>query len=160
MKAIFFACSESSALDMQTNRVSLFHVADAINVVSIPYFINSIAAIAILEKDENEAEINACQLRVTINSNLLSLMDINVDFQGKKRCRTLGLFQGIMIPISGDVTFQILQSEAVIGEWVVKVDLLNLSAASETMGGSQAQSSTQKRVRRKSRGGAASPKTE
>jgi hypothetical protein len=62
MRCDLFAIAESAAIDLQTNRLSIFHIWDEVNTTNFPALIPSVAIVAIFTREENEP--NEVELQV------------------------------------------------------------------------------------------------
>lgn len=121
MKVILFACSESSALDIQTNRLSLFHVLDSLTVATAPFFIHSLAVVLIAEKEPSDPEIFDCKVEIINQGNVIATLPFGINYQGQSRCRALSLSQGMFVPSPSDIKFQLVWDAKVLSEWHIPV---------------------------------------
>jgi hypothetical protein len=121
MKTIFFACSESSSLDAQTNRISLFHILEDVSVTAVPIFLYSLAVVAILERDDAEATVQDMLINIENDGKLVGQIPTQVNFLEHKRSRTLTLIQGVMIPSIGTLDVVLNHGGRELGRWPINI---------------------------------------
>ena len=107
MRVVYFICAESSSLDVQSGRVSIFHILDEVSATALPIFMASAATVVLFEREPDDPQVLEALLSVALNGNELAKLPINIDFQDKPRHRSLGTIQGMMIPNAGTVSFSV-----------------------------------------------------
>lgn len=119
----FFACAESSALDVQTNRVSLFHLQEDIAVSSLPVFLGNLAVVVIFTRDpETDPAEAEYKLIIADERQEITRFPLMMNFQEKATCRVLSLLQGLVLPSLGKVTFTVKDSEdKSLDEWMIQL---------------------------------------
>lgn len=124
MRVVLFCAAESSALDAQTSRVSIFHVLEEMRVVAFPAFLNSVAVVTILEKEINDPDKLKLSINIRNDLGLIASFPADIDFIGKSRGRHLTLFQGLMLPQSAFLEFALLHVTHELAHWRVPMDFL------------------------------------
>lgn len=124
IRALLFCASESSALDVQTNRVSLFHILEEVSVVAFPAFLHSVAVVAVLGRDADDQEKAKLALNIGTNAGPIASFPVEVDFVGKSRYRNMTLLQGLMLPQSTSLEFILLQKEQELARWQVPIQFI------------------------------------
>ena len=123
MELVLIACAESAAIDMSTQRVSLFNLLEEIGAASFPVILPHVSLISIFPRRANESENPSLQLRVTLDGQKQALFEapLEVQFQGKLRARNLTSLQGMPIPSTGLMKVEIRSKSRVLGTWNVQV---------------------------------------
>lgn len=122
IQAIYFCVSESCSLDAQTNRISIFHVLDELNVVAFPTFLTSAAIIALLKKDANDPNEAVLVLKIRTDVGEVGSITLNADFVGKNRLRSIALLQGVLIQQqTASLDFILFHEDRELARWHVPV---------------------------------------
>ena len=124
MKIRLFSISESATVDRERNTLSIFHVLDEIQAVTLPVLRESTTAVISLEKhDDDTTEL--VEGSVILKNNEATLIDghpLRTHFRGKKRASHIFTIFGIRIPEYGELKF-IYEAEhhALRAEYLVSI---------------------------------------
>lgn len=124
MKISFFAVSDSGALDVGTNRLSVFNVQEEINAVAFPIFLPSLTLTMLIEREESESSTSTIQIIANLNGQPVFNIPFQVDFQGHLRSRAIGQLQGVPLIAPGDLDIQVSEGSTVMTQWAIKVNLV------------------------------------
>jgi hypothetical protein len=124
MKLIFMTCAQSSAVDSQTGRLSLFHLLEQVQATSFPTAL-SLTLVGMFVRGAGEPEDQSIRLKVELDESAIFDSSVNFSFQGKQRSRVLMALNGLAIPSAGTLSFSFLSGEGVpLGApWDVLVEM-------------------------------------
>src|SRR4051812_24672399 len=106
MKIALFAVAESSSLDTQKNRVSMFHILDGLGIASVPAIFPSLALVTIARREVSEAEQTySCVCEITCGSQSLAQIPVGLSFDGRTLTRNVVTIQGVPVPEMRDLIF-------------------------------------------------------
>jgi hypothetical protein len=126
MKCPFFVCSESSAIDAQTGRVSIFHILEDLHVVSAPFIIHSLAVVAFLSKEDHDDDVSEGKIEISIADRIISTFQVSINFQGQLRHRSLSLIQGTIVTAFGVLLLKLTIKDVELARWSVSIMQVNL----------------------------------
>jgi len=123
MKLIFMTCAQSSAVDSQTGRLSLFHMLEQVQATSFPTAM-SFTLIGMFAREAGEADDQSVRLKVDLGEATIFESAVNFSFRGKPRSRVLMAMNGLAVPSAGTLSFWFLSGEgAPLGApWEVVVE--------------------------------------
>lgn len=125
MHCELFVVAESAAIDIGTNRLSIFNIWDEINTPSVPAFVPSMSLVTTFSREESEPNEAELQIMVTMNGQAVVQLPMTVNFQDKPRTRVLVGLQGMVFPTQGVCNIVIRQGDAPpMAEWKVRVNLI------------------------------------
>lgn len=107
MQLIFMTCAQSSAVDSQTGRLSLFHLLEQVQATSFPTAM-SLTLVGMFVKDPGEPDDQSVRLKVELGDAVLFDSPVNFSFRGKQRSRVLTAMNGLAIPSAGKLSFSFL----------------------------------------------------
>ncbi len=116
-------CAEGIVQDAVTNKLSAFNIFEEISSVSFPLFITKFCVLTILERD-GDADPNkiGIEIKLMMNGDELVKDHIEVNFQGKKRNRTLFDIDGLVIPALGTLCIVISYDKKELSAYEIQVD--------------------------------------
>ena len=117
VKVHYIACAKSSAVDGQTNQLSLFHVLDEIAGAAFPLTLPSFCVASLFEREPDDGPEQAFVLAITLDEALLASFTMKVDFAKSRRNRSVNTIQGLTIPAAGAVSISILQRSKILAVW-------------------------------------------
>ena len=112
MKLIFMTCAQSSAVDSQTGRLSLFHLLEQVQAHAFPTAM-SLTLVGMFAKDASEADEQSVRLKVELDDAVIFDSPVNFSFKGKQRSRVLTAMNGLGIPSAGKLSFSFLSADGV-----------------------------------------------
>jgi hypothetical protein len=123
MKLIFMTCAQSSAVDSQTGRLSLFHLLEQVQATSFPTAM-SLTLVGMFAREAGEPDEQSVRLKVDLGETPVFDSSVNFSFQGKQRSRVLMAMNGLGIPAAGRLTFSFLTADgAALGTpWEVLIE--------------------------------------
>lgn len=123
MEVLFFAVADSAAIDVGTNRVSIFNLLEQISSTTYPGVYPSMTVMAIASRERTEPSLFNLTIRIGmkgqepfVNSGLV------MDFQDRIRARSLGQIAGLSVPSPGVLRFELLQEGNLLSSWETIVE--------------------------------------
>ena len=110
MKLNFMTCAQSSAVDSQTGRLSLFHLLEQVQATTFPTAM-SLTLVGMFVKEPAESDDQSVRLKVELDDKVIFDSPVAFSFKGKQRSRVLTAMNGLGIPGPGTLSFSFL-SEA------------------------------------------------
>lgn len=107
---MFMTCAQSSAVDSQTGRLSLFHLLEQVQATSFPTAL-SLTLVGMFAREASEADDQSVRLRVELEEAAVFESAVNFAFRGKPRSRVLMAMNGLAIPSAGKLSFSFLSGE-------------------------------------------------
>jgi hypothetical protein len=131
MQLIFMTCAQSSAVDSQTGRLSLFHLLEQVQAASFPTAM-SLTLVGMFVKEPGEPDDQSVRLKVEMGDAVLFDTPVNFSFRGKQRSRVLTAMNGLAIPAAGKLSFAFLSAagDPLGSPWEVAVEKAAPPAAS------------------------------
>ena len=123
MKLIFMTCAQSSAVDSQTGRLSLFHLLEQIQAPSFPTAM-PLTLVGLFVKEPGEPDEQSVRLKVELGDAVIFDSPVAFSFKGRQRSRVLTVMNGLGIPGVGTLSFSFLsEAGAPLGPaWTVIVE--------------------------------------
>jgi hypothetical protein len=123
MKLIFMACAQSSAVDSQSGRLSLFHLLEQMQAAAFPASISP-TIVGVFVKEAGDSEGQTVRLKAVLDETVIFDAPVTFSFSGKPRNRILTVLNGLGIPGPGTLSFSFLSERgAPFGAaWDVVVD--------------------------------------
>ncbi len=123
MELTFIAGAQSSAVDSQTGRLSLFHILEQVQVAVFPASL-SLTLVAVFAKGADEPDDQSVRLKVGLGETVVFDTPVAISFRGKLRNRVLTAMSGLGIPGPGTLSFSFFsESGGPLGTaWLVSVE--------------------------------------
>jgi hypothetical protein len=121
MRLLLLTCSESAAIDRNTNRFSIFNIVEEIYASNFPAAYPQLSIGALFARDPGDQDARRLRLRITLGSAVLLEGDLQVDFQDHDKCRALATIAGLIIPSPGTMNVALLDDSVPVGAWDVVV---------------------------------------
>lgn len=123
MQLNFMTCAQSSAVDSQTGRLSLFHLLEQVQATSFPTAL-SLTLVGMFAKAPGEPDEQSVRLKVELGETAIFDSPVNFSFRGKQRSRVLTTMNGLSIPAAGKLSFSFLSADgAPLGSpWEVVIE--------------------------------------
>lgn len=103
-------CAQSSAVDSQTGRLSLFHLLEQVQATSFPTVL-SLTLVGMFARETGEADDQSVKLKVDLGETAIVESSVNFSFRGKPRSRVLMAMNGLAIPSTGKLSFSFLSGD-------------------------------------------------
>ncbi len=117
MKCIYLLCSESVSVDSATNRVSVFHLLDEVNLIQCPGVLPVMAISSLLEREEGDDESTQITTDISFSGvNIVSVVG-QIGFHAHNRARNITFVNGLYVAYPGEYTVSITHNEQKIGSW-------------------------------------------
>lgn len=110
MKLIFMTCAQSSAVDSQTGRLSLFHLLEQVQATTFPTAM-SLTLVGMFAREPGEPDDQSVRLKVELGETAIFDSSVNFSFRGKQRSRVLMAMNGLAIASTGKLSFSFLTAE-------------------------------------------------
>jgi hypothetical protein len=117
MRLKYLICCESSAFDLFSNRVSLFHIIDQVTAPAYPIALTSLAIVFCLERDNGDPDAVNARVSISYGAQELASYPMAVQFGGNPLARGSGNVQGFFVPGPGRLTVSLNVDEQIIGTW-------------------------------------------
>lgn len=104
MKLVFVACAQSSAVDSQTGRLSLFHLLEQMQATAFPTSL-SLTLVGMFAKESGDPDDQSVRLRIGLDDTPLLDSSVAFSFEGKSRTRVLTAINGVGITGPGVLSF-------------------------------------------------------
>lgn len=111
MKLIFMTCAQSSAVDSQTGRLSLFHLLEQVQATNFPTAM-SLTLVGMFSREAGDPDDQSVRLKVALGETVIIDSTVNFSFQGKQRSRVLMALNGLAIPSAGKLSLSFLSGES------------------------------------------------
>jgi hypothetical protein len=109
MKLIFAACAQSSAVDAQTNRLSLFHILEQMQAAALPASL-SLVLVGIFAKEAGDPDDHSVQVRAWMGDTILLESSVAFSFRANTRERIVAAINGLGIPAHGTLSLGFFSS--------------------------------------------------
>lgn len=121
MQTIFLACSESAAIDQLSNRMSIFNFIEDLHTTSFPLAFPNFTVSFITLRNQKEPETANPILSVFLEGATAPIFEspLTVNFQGKRRSRTIINLRGLVLERPGVLKVQLREKNKVIAEWSI-----------------------------------------
>jgi hypothetical protein len=125
---MFFCAADGTSIDRQSNRLSIFNVAEEVSAGGFPALHPQLTMVGLLARAADEpAEI---ELFIRVKSNTKKLLDVplSLSFEQAMRTRFVLNLSGFVIPESGQLSFELRRANRIIGSWEIVVNQVEESA--------------------------------
>lgn len=113
--------AKSAVTDSNTNSLSIFEVVEGLETEALPANLTSVSCVILFErdikKDPNKVKVN---FSFKNNGNLIKTQEVPIDFQKKKRNRTI-VNLGVEVHKFGNISFEVSYRKKLIGTYVVDI---------------------------------------
>jgi hypothetical protein len=109
MKLLFATCAQSSAVDAQTNRLSLFHILEQMQAAALPASL-SLVLVGIFAKETGDPDDHSVQVRAWMGSTVLLESPVAISFRATTRGRIVAVINGLGIPAHGTLSLGFFSS--------------------------------------------------
>lgn len=112
-----------TAIDRESNNITVFSILEQINAPSFPVIMNEVSALYSLDKEAGDVDDFAVIAMIELESAQLVRTNITGSFQGKPRTRVRFNVRGLVISGPGLLRFSLRSqtSDALIAEYTVTV---------------------------------------
>ena len=131
MRLILFCCSESTAVDTNSQRLSVFNFSDSFQSPTFPVVVPSMSVVAWMEREADEPETLELTTRLLLNKRKIADLPITFRFQDKLRARTIANIGGLIIEAPGILETQLRFGRKKLGTWTILVQPANNPPAIE-----------------------------
>ena len=122
IEAKLFLCSDSAAIDVRLNSLSVFHIIEEINAAVFPVVFARITAIMILTREQGDPDNLALQMSISLGERQLFEGPFQVNFLQRLSCRAVVDLNGVVILAPGNLRFQVRHGAREIAAWNVVVN--------------------------------------
>ena len=121
MNTILVICAESAIVDQQSNKLTVFGVAEELSAAGFPAMLSSLTLVVMAERKPSEGDNFSFSIRISTNGKHIFETPYKLSFQGKTRARAIITLQQVVVTQPGTVTFAILKKQKVLGSWTIRV---------------------------------------
>lgn len=114
-------CAEGVIRDAETNNISVFKIFENITPEALPLLIPRFMVLAFLQRDDSDPLKIKCTLRITLNEEKILEQALNINFQGKKRNRTIINIGGLPILKQGILGTSLWLDDDMLNQYKVVV---------------------------------------
>ncbi len=97
IKPKLMLCADAVIRDAETNAISIFNIIEEIGAEALPLLIPRFVVYNLLERDDDDPVKVAATLRLTIDDESLFEQGITLNFQDKKRNRSIFTLHGLAL---------------------------------------------------------------
>jgi hypothetical protein len=109
MKLIFAICAQSSAVDAQTNRLSLFHILEQMQAAALPASL-SLVLVGIFAKEAGDPDDHSVWVKAWMGGSVLLESPVAFSFRATTRGRIVAVINGLGIPAHGTLSLGFFSS--------------------------------------------------
>jgi hypothetical protein len=126
MRCDLFVVAESAAIDVQTNRLSIFHIWDAVNATTFPSLVPVVAIVAMFTREASEPSEVELEIGGSLNGQTIAQLPVTVTFQNEVlKTRLIINVQGMVFAEQGACEITIRRGEdEPLAVWRVQVNLI------------------------------------
>jgi hypothetical protein len=117
-----FVCADSAAVDARTSALSIFHVLEQLSSPAFPVAVPRVAIVFVLSREEADPANLHCQLQIHSGNQQLIARPVPVNFQQQFVARVILEMYGVVVPAPGNLRFELMNGEALLGSWSVLVN--------------------------------------
>ena len=117
-----FLCAKSVVVDRFTNSVSIHELIEELSPVKFPAVVPELAILALLEKDDGDADCYDCVLAVTLGGETIFEKRVVANFEGRKHTRNVMMFRGVPLNMAGLMEFHFRIEGRDVGVYRVRVN--------------------------------------
>lgn len=110
-------CADSIIRDSETNTISAFSIIEEIAPEGLPLYLTRFTVFALLHRDTRDRTVIKCTLRISIGDKILFEQPVKVNFQNKKRNRTIVNIRGLVIPDFGTLEISLLLDQNLLNKF-------------------------------------------
>jgi len=129
IRSLIALCANGVVRDAETNNISIFNLIERISAASFPFFIPHIAFFNLLEKDAGDESILNAIVRVKNNDQIIFSFPVRADFQTSERNRCTVNLEGLTVSSAGQLIFELLVADNLIGSYEIKIEALPARAS-------------------------------
>lgn len=117
-----FVCARGSSVDRFTNNLSIFELLEGVAPETYPALLPNLVAVSVFTKGPTEErEIYPFVLKVKKGKEVILRTDLNIDFQGLARSRSIATIQGILLVEPGTLEVCLSDSRGtVVGRYNIE----------------------------------------
>ena len=119
MKVRYILCSESSAIDVFSNRLSIFNLIEQISVQSYPTAIAGLNVVVGASKDDEDGNSVAARLKFHLNGVELANYEMEFSFDDGNAARAVGSIQGFFVSSPGRLDVSVHLNDRQLGVWSI-----------------------------------------
>jgi len=108
-KLMLFA--ENIIRDAQTNNISAINIIEEFSSPAFPLFLAGFNVLNLLEREKDDEQTISLLLKIFLNEDELTSLDIHMDFQDKLGNRNIVTINGLVLPNSGILRAVLLHNE-------------------------------------------------
>jgi len=120
IRCLVALCAESIIRDAATNQVSAVNILDEINAQAFPILLPKLSCVFLFDRNVAE-DPNEADAAVTFALPNLQLYQgqLQLDFQGKQRLRSILILQGFVVPTPGLIRVTVSRGGNVLASWEI-----------------------------------------
>ena len=114
-------CADGVIRDAETNNISVFTIFENITPEGLPLLIPRFMILAFLQRDDSDPSEIKCTLRITLNEEKILEQALDINFQGKKRNRTIINIGGLPIAKQGTLNTSLWLDNEILNQYKIEV---------------------------------------
>lgn len=118
LKLNYLLLAKSIATDSNTNQLSIFNIIEDLYSTQLPSMIGECVLLGLLEKDEKEPDIIKVQV-VYKNNQQVSTQDVDVNFSGLSRARSMITLAMVPLLEYGEISFEYKYKGKTLGKLII-----------------------------------------
>jgi Family of unknown function (DUF6941) len=128
MRAVISFVAQGVVRDADTNNISAFNLMESITVEGLPVLVPNLSFFVLWERELNEDAVHQATLNVRLDQRVLLTTGARVDFQGFARARSINNIAGLVLPMVGQLVFEMLIENGPSATYTVTI---NAAAAAQ-----------------------------
>lgn len=121
IRSSLMLCANGVIRDAETNNISVFTIFENITPEGLPLLIPRFTVLAFLERDDSDPSEIKCSLLITLNEETILKQALDINFQDKKRNRTIVNISGLPIAKQGTLETSLWFNDNMLNRY--KVDI-------------------------------------
>lgn len=114
-------CADAALRDAETNSISIFSIFEEITVQTLPILIPRFVIVNLLEREETDPATPECQLKIKLGEDILLEQQLRLNFQEKKRTRSIVTIGGLPLTHSGLLSVAISYDNEPVADYTIEV---------------------------------------
>lgn len=119
MESILCFAAQGIVEDKRGGAITAYNILEDITAEGFPFFIQQLAVVNVLVRDEDEPDQVEVLFRVSNGENTLIERDLPVDFEGTRKNRVVVRINGLVVENPAPLSFEFIHDEEVMGAYNV-----------------------------------------
>lgn len=121
IRSSLMLCAQGVIRDAETNNISVFAIFENITPEGLPLLIPRFMVLAFLERDDSDPSEIKCSLRITLGEETILEQVLDINFQDKKRNRTIINIGGLPVSKQGTLETSLWLANEMLNQYKIEV---------------------------------------